>query len=97
MKNKRLILAIVSMFIVIGSIIGGSYVIINESRPECYLAEEYECMGGYDKIYLQYPQEEGFAHECCKEPHYLLQGLEGRLVKHWDGLNKLLLSDGGRT
>jgi len=96
-KNKTLILAIVSVIIVVVCIMGGGYVMINESKPECYLAEEDICMGGYDKTSLQYPIEEGFNHECCRRPHYILQGLEGRLVKHWDGINKLLNSSEVRT
>lgn len=44
--------------------------------PECYLTTKEKCIGSYDRVLLMHDWSILGYHQCCKKPHYVLQGIE---------------------
>lgn len=50
--------------------------------PECYVAQSNECVLGYKQIDMLGSSGSEFI-QCCREPHYLLQGMDIALMNHY--------------
>jgi hypothetical protein len=68
------------LLLAVGVIIGGYARAVGEPElPRCYLTTERTCADGYD--YREMPGYMSMLHyaQCCREPHYVLQGIEPTL------------------
>ena len=91
MKKEILIPIIIIIIIVpLAFYTGVKLEIFKEERPECYITYNHEpidlkpqiaCMNGYKEIGLEIRLEQADFIQCCRKPHYLLQGYHKELIE----------------
>mgnify|MGYP001616494114 FL=1 len=95
--TKTTIIDVIITLVIIGGstlVIIGGVMIINWfdkiASPECYITYYHKpidlepqigCMAGYDEIELGIRLKRADFIQCCRKPHYLLQGYNQELIE----------------